>query len=188
MKLITTTIGSLVLGMAIASHTYAAPAQGTYAFDPAHSRVGFAIDHLGYTDVVGQFRAFDGDMKVDAKGKSIVNVNIKTASVDTNHEKRDQHLRSPDFFNAKQFPVIKLSGPISTSGDKLTAEMTMLGVKKPIELIFTKGKEGKDPWGNYRIGYSATGTINRADFGMDFMKGNLSDEVTISVNFEAVKK
>lgn len=188
MKFMTKTVQALALTLAVVSNSHAVPAQGTYAFDPAHSSVRFSIDHLGFTNIIGQFRSFDGDVKFAENDAAVINVNIKAASVDTNHEKRDQHLRSPDFFNAKQFPVISLSGPISTTGNTLQADMTLLGVKKPIELTFVKGKEGKDPWGNYRIGYTATGVIKRADFGMNFMEGNLSDDVKISVNFEAVKK
>src|SRR5690606_24420019 len=97
-----------------------------------------------------------------------------------------------DFFNAKQFPTIRFSGPLNIAevGQKalVTGELTLLGETRPVELTLTKGKEGKDPWGLYRVGYTAEGTLQRSDFGMDFMQGGIGDDVALTIRFELVQQ
>lgn len=187
----------LTAGLALASsHVVFAksstPAEGNYSIDTSHTSVTFSVDHMGYSKVMGRFNELEGSLNVADKKSSNLDVIIKSASVDTNHGKRDDHLRSPDFFNVKQFPTITFSSPLSLKGDEKTAklkgELELLGVKKPVELVLTKGNEGKDPWGLYRIGYEATTTIKRSDFGMNFMQGGIGDEIDITINFEAIKQ
>lgn len=169
---------------------FALPQAGNYAIDPAHSNVSFSVNHMGYANIVGRFNEFSGSINIAEKGKSQLAVAIKTASVDSNHEKRDEHLRSPDFFNAKQFPEITFTSPLSLSSDgkTLSGEIEILGVKKPVTLSLEKGNEAKDPWGLYRIGYTASTSIKRSDFGMDFMAGGIGDDVAINLQIEAVKQ
>lgn len=169
-----------------------APADGEYAIDTSHTSVTFSVDHMGYSKVMGRFNELEGSLNVADKKSSNLDVVIKSASIDTNHGKRDDHLRSPDFFNVKQFPTITFSSPLTLKGSeksaKLQGKLELLGVKKPVELTLTKGNEGKDPWGLYRIGYVATTIIKRSDFGMDFMQGGIGDEIDITINFEAIKQ
>ena len=124
--------------------------------------------------------------------KSSLNVVIKAASIDTNHDKRDDHLRSPDFFNAKQFPTISFSSALDVrkvkGKDVIDGELTMLGVSKPVRLQVEKGNEGKDPWGLYRVGYIATTTVKRSDFGMNFMQEGIGDDIQVVISIEAVKQ
>lgn len=164
---------------------------GKYVIDQNHSGVTFEVDHLGYTNVIGRFKDIKGDFTIKADQSSL-NVSIQSASIDTNHDKRDAHLRSPDFFNAKQFPVISFSSPLIITDDNgkstIKGKLKLLGVSKSITLDITKGKEGTDPWGNHRAGYSATGVIKRSDYGMNFMQGGLSDDIRVNINIEAIKQ
>ncbi len=187
--LINTAIVSVSLATTALLHAASlTPLDGKYAIDSAHSSIHFKVDHMGFTKVIGRFNEFEGAVEISEKESTLV-LRIHTASVDSNHEKRDEHLRSPDFFNAKQFPQITLNGPIDLSASSgVKAELTLLGVRKPITLMLEKGKEGKDPWGLYRVGYSARTTIKRSDFGMDFMLGGIGDEVEIVAFIEAVKQ
>ena len=176
------------LFVASSSLALAKPSAGEYAIDSGHTSVMFKVDHLGYSKLIGRFNDIKGNIVV-AK-KSMLNVEIKASSIDTNHAKRDAHLTSPDFFNAKQFPVIRFTSPLTLNEKKmeLKGELELLGVTKPITLSLTKGKEGKDPWGLYRIGYNADLTLKRSDFGMNFMEGGIGDDIEISISLEAVKK
>ena len=176
------------LMFAVCQMAFAAPSTGKYAIDAAHSSVTFSIDHLGYTKVSGRFNELEGQINVDGKKKSMIDVKIKAASIDTNHDKRDDHLRSPDFFNVKQFPTITFKSPLKMKKGKLHGELELIGVTKPVVLALVEGKEGKDPWGLYRVGYSASTTIKRSEFGMDFMLGGLADDIEVTINIEAVKQ
>jgi polyisoprenoid-binding protein YceI len=164
---------------------------GKYIIDQQHSGITFEVNHLGYTDVVGRFNNISGDFNISTDQSSL-NIAIQSASIDTNHDKRDDHLRSPDFFNAKQFPVISFSSSLeiedSNGQSFIEGTLELLGVSKPIKLNIKKGKEGKDPWGLYRTGYSATGVIKRSEYGMNFMQGGLGDDIHIKMNIEAVKQ
>jgi polyisoprenoid-binding protein YceI len=165
---------------------------GKYMIDKNHSGVTFAINHLGYTNVIGRFNKISGNFIVKKDDTSTLNVSIESASVDTNNDKRDDHIRSPDFFNVKQFPTIEFSSPLNivdiNEQAVIEGTLTLLGVSKPITLHISKGKEGIDPWGLYRAGYSATGAIKRSDYGMNFMQGGLGDEISIKINIEAIKQ
>lgn len=162
--------GFLLLAAAPAAHAELK----TFLIDKDHTTVGFSVRHM-FTNQTGLFRAFEGAITMDPKtgvigsGKAV----IETASVDTRHEKRDGHLRDTDFFNVEKFPtmtfVITQSRLTGGSMD-VTGELTLLGVTKPVTMTARYLGVGKDPWGNTRAGLSATGRINRKDFGMDFNK------------------
>lgn len=164
---------------------------GKYVIDQNHSSVTFEINHLGYTNIIGRFNDVKGDFTIQ-KDESSLNVSIQSESIDTNHDKRDAHLRSPDFFNVKQFPIISFSSPLEIKDNDgqaiIQGELELLGVSKPVTLNIKKGKEGTDPWGNHRAGYSATGVIKRSDYGMNFMQGGLSDDIRVNINIEAIKQ
>ncbi|NOX76591.1 MAG: hypothetical protein GXP17_08285 [Gammaproteobacteria bacterium] len=179
------------LGLTSARAEIAAP--GEYTIDAAHSTLTFRVSHLGISDLLGRFNAFEGNFTLNPKGASKVELTIKTASVDTNHKKRNEHLRSPDFFNAKQYPVIRYSAdqvrfnskgePTSISGD-----LTLHGKTRPVILTVQSVGAGKDPWGGYRAGYNASTVIKRSNFGMNFMLGGIGDEVTLNLYIEAIKQ
>jgi polyisoprenoid-binding protein YceI len=171
---------------------------GKYKLDTAHGEVGFKVKHLGISTVRGKFKDFAGAFDWDEKTGKLENLTatIKTSTIDTNEPKRDDHLRSPDFFDAKKFPTIEYKATkVETSANKPTkiiGNLTMHGVTKEVPLDVKYEGSTKDPWGNEHIGFEATGKINRKDFGLAWNKtletGGLlvGEEVTIEIHGEAV--
>lgn len=172
----------------------AAPATPSYKLDSVHSHAVFKILHLGLGYQYGRFNDIQGTVWVDEKqpANSKVEVTIQTASVDTKAEKRDEHLRSPDFFNAKQFPTLSFkSTQVAAAGKnqyKVSGNLSLHGVTRPVSFVFVKTGEGKDPWGGYRMGGEASFTIDRRDYGITFMPGGLGDKVTLMLSFEGIKQ
>jgi polyisoprenoid-binding protein YceI len=168
---------SLLASLLLLPFTSAAQAQaGDWNVDPAHSRVAFTARHLGFSKVNGEFKKFGATIKADAKTGKIeaLDATADTASVSTDIEKRDAHLRSDDFFNAAQYPQLKLKlKSIKWNGNKFTAktELTIRDVTKDVsftgELLGVKTVNfGQGP--HQRAGYEATATINRKDFGLQY--------------------
>jgi polyisoprenoid-binding protein YceI len=166
-----------------------------YKIDPDHASVVFWITHLGFSHVYGMFEDVSGDITLDeAKPEnSTMKVVIKATSVNTHVDKRDDHLRSPDFFNVKQYPEITFTSDSfkKVSGNKYQVSGTfdMHGVKKKITIPFERTKTGKDPWGKIRTGANAELVLKRSDYGMKFMLGpdQVGDDVHITLSVEAVK-
>lgn len=174
------------------SPAFAAPV--SYKIDPAHTAVAFIVNHVGFSNVIGRFNTVGGDISFDkdAVEKSTVSVTIDTTSVDTNHAKRDEHLRSPDFFNAKEFPKMTFkSTTIEKTGDKtgkLHGDLTMLGVTKPVVLDVTFNKDGVSPASKLETaGFSARGTVKRTEFGMKYGAPAIGDDIQLLIEIEAVK-
>lgn len=166
----------------------------TYKVDPSHTSAVFRIDHMGFSPVMGIIGGADGKIVVDEKdpSKSTFEVSLKVDTLNTLDKKRDEHLRSPDFFNAKQFPTINLkSKSVKKNGDKfdIVADLTLHGVTKPVSFTFTQMKTGKDPWGKVRTGGEAVLNIKRSEYAMTYMNkpGEVGDNVEIRVSIEAVK-
>ena len=165
-----------------------------YVLDTAHSNVGFSIKHLMISNVKGNFKSFDAELEFDEKTKTITKLiaTVDTASVDTGIEKRDSHLRSPDFFNVEKFPAIEFS---MTSIDKeyLTGNLTMYGVTKKVKLKSTVHGVIKDMQGNLRVGFTLEGDIKREDFGLTWNKmlesGGfvVGNDVKITIDIEAIE-
>jgi polyisoprenoid-binding protein YceI len=165
----------------------------TFKVDPVHSSVVFSIKHLGVTDFYGGFKQISGTVTFDAAdpSKSSVEVTVPVEAVDTRNEKRDQHLKSPDFFNAAQFPTISFkSNKIEGSGNtyKISGDLTLHGVTKPVTAEFKKGAENKGQKGEIRSGGETRFTIKRSDYDMKFMAGPLGDDVNIVLSLEGVKQ
>lgn len=166
----------------------------SYTIDSSHASVVFKVNHLGFSDVYGMFEEVEGSLMLDDKDlkNSSINLTIKVASVDTNHKKRDEHLTSPDFFNAKQFPLMtfKSESIKKKSGNKyeVTGTFELHGVKKKITIPFERHKTGKDPWGKTRTGGSAQFSINRSDYGMNYMNGKdqIGNKIEVMISVEAV--
>ncbi|HJQ34126.1 MAG TPA: YceI family protein [Pyrinomonadaceae bacterium] len=179
--------------------SYAPVPGGEYKIDPAHSLIGFAVRHLEINWVEGRFKDFSGTINFDDKDvtKSSVEFSAKVASVDTEVEARDKHLRTADFFDAEKYPEMsfKSTGVERKGKDAyvLHGELTIKGVTKPVALPFTLTGAVKDPWGNTRFGVEAQTKINRRDFqinyGNAFAGGGLDvgNEVTIKLRLEAVQ-
>jgi polyisoprenoid-binding protein YceI len=164
-----------------------------FTLDAAHAAVTFKISHLGLSWTHGRFNDLSGSFTIDKENpaKSTFALSIKTESIDTGVAKRDDHLRSPDFFNAKQFPAITFKTatvkPVE-GGYEVTGDFTMHGVTKPVTLTLKGGRTAEFPKGVMRTGYSTDLTIKRSDFGIDKFKEGVGDEVFISISFEGTKK
>lgn len=173
-------------------------AADTFAIDKTHSSILFAVKHMVISKVKGEFVDYAGTIQYDAADvtKSSVEVTIKTASIDTKDEKRDEHLRNPDFFDAEKFPEITFeSKRVEKSKDGFVAigDLTMHGVTKEITIPFEITGVIKDPWGNTRMGVSAELELNRQDYGVSWSQkmdaGGLivGDDVEIEIEIEAIK-
>ena len=170
---------------------------GTYTVDPAHSRVGFAVKHLGIATVRGTFGSFEGRLEI-GDDTAIAFGTVEAASVDTNEAQRDEHLRSPDFFDVERFAQIGFRSteirPLDEDTFEVVGELTMHGVTREIALQAEIQGTEIDPWGNERVGLEITGQLNRADFDMKFNQalgsGNMlvSDKVKLSLDVSAVKQ
>ena len=160
-----------------------------YTLDNVHSSATFKIGHLGISWVHGRFNELSGDFSVTDKGGNF-NLTVKADSIDTGIAARDKHLKSPDFFNVKQFPTITFkstSVKTANGGLAVTGDLTMHGVTKSISFTLKGGKKAEF-MKQVRTGYTTDLTIKRSDFGMDGFIGALSDEVVISFSFEGIKK
>ena len=173
----------------------------TWSIDPEHSNLGFKIRHMMVSNVKGNFPAFSGTVEIDDKDitRSKVEVNIETASINTNIKKRDEHLRSPDFFDVAKYPVMTyVSTKVEKTGtDKLrvVGNLTLHGITREVALeVEGPTAAFKDPWGNLRRGAAATARINRRDFGLNWNgvieSGGVlvGEEVAIELELEMIKK
>jgi len=173
-------------------------AQQTWNIDSAHSSVGFVVRHMVFTKVRGAFKTFTSNLTVDDEnpGASKVSVEIDVASVDTGEEKRDAHLRSPDFFDVEKFPKMTFSSKKvegKSEHFQVVGDLTLHGVTREVTLEVDREGAGKDPWGNQRVGFSATAQINRGDFGLKWNQALeaggvlVGEKVEIHIEISAVK-
>jgi len=186
---------AVAAALALASPAFAAD---TYQFDKAHTTVGFQIRHI-FTMLGGRFQDFSGTIKVDrAKPEtSAVEFTIQAASILTNDAKRDEHLKSPDFFDVAKHPTITFKStsvkPAGNNVYQVTGDFTMRGVTKSISIPVTFLGEGKDPWGNEKMGFETSTTLSRKDYGISWNKtldqGGvlIGEEVKVQVSVEANK-
>lgn len=184
--------------LAVLASTTAAHAQDSYTIDPVHTSIAFKVKHMMVSDVRGEFERFTGTIVLDPKNieASSVDVTIETPSISTNNEKRDGHLKSPDFFDAEKYPTITFkSKKVMKKGEQYVAigDLTMRGVTKEIELPFTLN--GPVSAGTASIiGISAAAEINRQDYGVSWNKSLdaggvvVSDKVRIELEVEAKKQ
>lgn len=194
--------GALVAAIAFTSGVpTTASAQGeaakvTYTVDTSHSSVAFRIMWMGTAPFWGRFDVVSGTLTgEEGKPESLaVNIEVKADSVNTGNDKREQHLTSPDFFNAKQFPSITFKSTsvkaIDADSFEMTGDLTLNGTTKTITFPFEKTGEGKGRSGKAIVGAEATMTIKRSDFGMTYgvEAGALSDEVRIIVALAAERQ
>jgi polyisoprenoid-binding protein YceI len=174
---------------------------GSYTVDADHTHVGFRVQHMMVSHTQGRFKKFEGAVVVDDKdpAKSTIDISIDAASVDTDQEKRDEHLRSADFFDAANHPKITFkSKQVKVVGPRqwqVKGDLTIRGVTKEIQLTVSEiGADVKDPWGGVRRGAVASATVNRKDFGLKWNAAleaggvALADDVDINLDIELVKK
>lgn len=171
-----------------------------FKIDPSHSIASFTIKHMMISKVHGAFDKLSGSLEYDPSNpsKARFDVEIATASINTREEARDNHLRSADFFDVEQYPLILFkSSSVERAGDqlKVIGDLTIHGVTKVVTLMVEgPSEEMKDPWGNVKVGLSATTKIKRKDFGLNWNAALeaggflVGDEVTINVDVQYVKQ
>jgi len=160
----------------------------------AHAFINFKVNHLGYSWLSGRFNTFAGKFNYDKAdpASSKIEVNIDTASVDSNHAERDKHLRSDDFLDVKKFPQAKFVSrkfiPKENGKAILRGDLTLHGITREIEIKVNKIGEGSDPWGGYRVGFSGKVKFAMADFGIKKNLGPASKEVTLYLGIEGIRQ
>ncbi len=173
-------------------------ADDNYKIDPAHTYVGFSVRHMVVSNVKGNFTQFSGMINYDSTDitKSKVNVKIDAASITTDNDMRDKHLKSADFFDVEKYPEITFeSTGIEKKGDGYIMHgfLTMHGIKKPIDIPFDMIGHVVDPRGNERIGFEGSASVDRQDYDVAYnavMEGGglvVSNTVKIDLEVEAVK-
>jgi polyisoprenoid-binding protein YceI len=177
----------------------AADLTGDYALDTTHTRIGFVARHAMVTKVRGSFNAFQGTAHLDFANPaaSSARLSIEVTSIDTRQAQRDEHLRTNDFFDAATYPTIEF---VSTAAEKvddetfrLTGDLTIKGVTKQVAVDFTYTGAAKDPFGNTRVGFEGTTTLNRTDYGVSFNAALetggvlVSEKITLEFEVSAVK-
>jgi len=169
----------------------------TWNIDVGHSGIHFTVRHMMFAKVRGTFTQWEGSFTLDDAdpSKSSVSVTIDAASIDTSEPKRDEHLRSPDFFDVAKYPKITfVSRKVERDGDrlKITGDLTVHGVTREVVLDAEQTGSGKDPWGNQRVGFSARTSVLRSDFGLTWNQALetggvlVGDKIEIEVEVSAV--
>ncbi|NDZ81891.1 YceI family protein [Streptomyces sp. SID10853] len=173
---------------------------GTYALDPAHTRIGFVARHAMITKVRGSFGEFDGTLQLDGAdpSKSRVAVTIKTESIDTGNEQRDVHLRTNDFLDAPAYPRITFTSTgaeqLDDSRFRLSGDLTIKDTSKPISIDFEFTGTAQDPFGNQRVGFEGEVAISRKEYGMTWnaaLEGGgvlVGDRVVLEFDVSAIKQ
>ncbi|MCA9783140.1 MAG: YceI family protein [Calditrichaeota bacterium] len=184
-----TLVATALLGVS----TTMAFAAESYTIDGAHTFLTFSVNHLGFSNSQGRFAELSGTGQWDAANAAncSLELTIKTASISTDNKKRDDHLRSADFFDAAQFPEItfKTKSFKSTGTDSwdVTGTLDMHGVKKELTIPVVKIGEGDTPWGAHVIGFDAKFSIDRTDFGINYMPDGLGKVVPMHLSMEAIR-
>lgn len=171
----------------------------TWQIDPTHSEVGFSVKHLMISTVRGRFSGVKGTVLLDSQdvSRSSVEVEIDAATIDTGEEKRDGHLRSPDFFDVEKYPTITFRSrriePLGGDRFRVTGDLTIRGVTREVLLEATDEGRERDPWGGDRAGFTASGKIDRREFGLTWNQALetggvlVSNDIKLSIEAQAVK-
>ncbi len=167
-----------------------------FVLDPEHTSITFFVEHLGYADLAGMFLEASGSFRFDeaARQLSDLRIVVETASVFTNHERRDGHLRSADFLDVEAFPEMVFVGrtiePTGERSGRLTGDLTLRGVTRPLTLEISLNKAGRYPFldEHYALGIDARGTLRRSEFGMTYGGEWVGDEIRLVLGFEAIRQ
>lgn len=191
---------TLISALTFAGFAHAADAPkyaaGAYQIDPAHSKVGFEIPHLVISSVEGRFNAFEGTLDLNEKfEKSKVKFSVDISSIDTGNSKRDDHLKSPDFFDAGKYPKMTFESTEvkgTPEGFKLTGNLTIHGVTKPQTFEAKYTGSAKDGYGNEKAAFTAKKEISRKEYGLTWNNmveagPVVGDKVTIDLKIQAAK-
>lgn len=172
---------------------------GEYTIDPTHSEVGFSVRHAMVTTVRGQFAEYEGKLQLDGSkpANSSAEVTIKVVSIDTNQTQRDEHLRTGDFFDAATYPEIRFRSSSAEQVDdetyRMHGDLTIKDTTKPVSIDFTYNGSATDPYGNLRVGFEGSTTVNRSDWGLTYnaaLEGGgvlISEKVKLTFDISAIK-
>lgn len=172
---------------------------GTWNVDPSHSNVGFEVKHLMISTVRGHFSEFEGvlDAAPDDPANSHAAGTVQTASIDTGHPDRDEHLRGPEFFDAERYPQMRFETTrirhVEGGTYRVAGDLTIKDVTREVEVDATVEGAAEDPWGNERVGISIRGEINRTEFGLTWQQSGaggrllLGEEVKVLIDVSAVR-
>lgn len=181
----------IALGVGLGVGTQAGAEPRSYAIDMSHSRVFFDVDHRGYSTMVGRFAAFGGTFMFDAEDptNSSLNVTIDPASIDMFHEGLNNHLKTPDFFNVEQFPELRfVSERVEIAGENrytVHGQFTMLGQTHPLAFDVVLNQTGEARGGAPMAGFTASGTIDRTAYGMNYGAPVLGTQIAFRIEVEA---
>jgi polyisoprenoid-binding protein YceI len=190
------TTKALLISSALAITTMASAAlPSQWQLDDSHTRVGFSVNHLGFSTTMGRFNDVQGTVNYDIKtpNKTNMNFTIATDSIDTNWDARDKHLKTDEFFNVAKYPTMTFKSTkisfINPQQAKITGDFTMLGQTKPLTLDVTLNKIANSPLTKEPvIGFRATGNIDRAAYGMTAYAAGITTNVPIQIDGELVQK
>jgi len=172
----------------------------SWQIDSAHSEINFTVRHMMISNVRGRFEKFTGSVNLDEQtpANSTVDVIIDTTSINTREEKRDAHLRSPDFFNVEQYPSMSFKSTrvevLDENHGRLHGDLTIRGVTGPVVLDVEYAGMSKSPWGTTSAGFTASTRINRKDWGLEWNVALetggwlVGDEIKIDIDLELVKQ
>jgi len=190
----------LFFAFAFAAGTLLTNAQTTWKVDASHSSLGFSVSHMVVSETEGRFKVYDGTVvsKTDDFTDAQINFTVDAKSIDTDSEKRDEHLRSDDFFNAEKFPnlTFKSTSFKKVSGNKyvLEGELTIRDVTKKVKFDVVYNGQAKSPWGQTAAGFKASGSINRMDYNLKWNKALeaggvlVGETVNITLKLEFIKQ
>jgi polyisoprenoid-binding protein YceI len=164
---------------------------GTYKIDPTHSNATFTLTHLGVSRFTGRFDNVNGSFVVAGKD-SRISAEVGLDQLNTGLPKREEHLKSTEYFDAARFPTLTFNSTsvkLDDQGDgTVSGELGIHGVTRPVTFKVRHIGAGKDPWGRFRSGYLATAAIKRSDWGMNTMLGALGDAVDLSISIEGIRQ
>ena len=191
-----TTVKALLISSALAITTMASAALPTqWQLDDSHTRVGFSVEHLGFSTVMGHFSDVDGTVQFDLKNPNQTQFNfvVDTDSIDTGWEARDEHLKTKEFFNVEKYPTMSFKSTqvnfVNPQQAKVTGDFTLLGQTKPLTLNLTLKKIDDSPLTKEPVvGFRATGNIDRTAYGMDAYSQGITTNVPIQIDGELVEK
>ena len=180
-------VALMALAMPITAH-----AADTYTFDPFHTNLYWKANHFGFSNPSGKFATVTGTVMLDetAPNTSVVNVTVNTGSVVTGIDLFNEHLKSDKFYNSEKFPTATfVSTKVDVTGKdtaKVTGDLTLLGVTKPVTLDVTLNKIGESPISKLKTaGFTATGVVKRSEFGINYALPGVSDDVQLTIDAEA---
>ncbi|MCD0481469.1 YceI family protein [Streptacidiphilus sp. ASG 303] len=172
---------------------------GDYTIDPTHSSIGFTVRHAMVTTVRGEFGEYEGKLHLDGSdpSRSTAELTIKVASIDTNQQQRDEHLRTGDFFEAEAYPEITFRSTSAQRVDdetyRMTGDLTIKATTRPVTLDLVFNGSATDPYGNLRVGFEGGTTVNRSEWGLTYnaaLEGGgvlISDKAKLVLDISAIK-